>query len=308
MLVKPSRQPRCASRQTAVHSVSGQCSSGSQWDQGTRMIPKPPSYLVSAAVCCGLAGAATLGVVSGNASADVATIPNVVLSGNVIPNPTFSQVNPNGNGPAYWNMGGSYTAGDIWDNANYIAPGATHSASVLTSNAPFTQNYSQWYNGPQNSSVGVKTSQFPTGYGPQPVISLPTGATTVYLSYFYESSAISTDYGAYSYVHLNFYANGGQVGNWTDTYTGTQSTWKNILDTIDLTKYAPGANSFNITISSNPDGITQPTTPQFWVDNISLSNSSTLVPVPEPGLLGAVALGLGAMVLGLRVKRRTHSA
>ena len=308
MLVKPSRQSRRASWQSAAHSVSGRRPSGARGEQGGLMIPRSPSYLLSGAVCCTLVGASMLCVGLEKARADVATIPNVVLSGNVIPNPTFSQVNTNGNGPAYWNMGGSYTAGDIWDNANYIAPGATHSASVLTSNAPFTQNYSQWYNGPQNSSVGVKTSQFPTGYGPQPVISLPTGATTVYLSYFYESSAISTDYGAYSYVHLNFYANGGQVGNWTDTYTGTQSTWKNILDTIDLTKYAPGANSFNITISSNPDGVTQPSTPQFWVDNISLSNSSTLVPVPEPGLLGAVALGLGALVLGLRLKRRTHCA
>ena len=308
MLVNPNRQSRRASRQTAAHSASGRSPSASHWEQEVRRIPKSPSYLISVAVCGALASAAMLCVASGNATADVETIPNVILAGNVIPNPTFSQVNTNGNGPAYWNMGGSYTAGDIWDNQNYIAPGATRSASVLTSNAPFTQNYSQWYNGPQNSSVGVKTSQFPDGYGPQPVISLPTGATTVYLSYFYESSAISTDYGAYSYVHLNFYANGGQVGNWTDTYTGTQSTWKNILDTIDLTKYAPGANSFNITISSNPDGITQPTTPQFWVDDISLSNSSTLVPVPEPGLLGAVALGLGSLVLGLRVKRRPHCA
>ncbi|MGC8541619.1 MAG: hypothetical protein ACP5QA_13465 [Phycisphaerae bacterium] len=299
MLVNPSRQSRRASRQTAVHSASGRSPSASQWEREVRRIPKSPSYLISVAVCGALASAAMLCVASGNATADVETIPNVILAGNVIPNPTFSQVNTNGNGPAYWNMGGSYTAGDIWDNQNYIAPGATESAAVLTSNGSYTQNYSQWYNGNQNSTIG-------NAYGPQPVITLPTGATTVYLSYFYESSAVPTDFGAYSYVHLNFFANGGQVGQWTDTYTGTQSTWKNILDTIDLTKYAPGATAFNITISSNPDGKAQPTTPEFWVDDISLSNSSTLVPVPEPGLLGAVALGLGALVLGLRLKRRLH--
>ncbi len=264
------------------------------------MLFKSRSSLVSAAACGVFAGAAMIFAGAGIATADVETIPNVILSGNVIPNPTFSQVNTNGNGPAYWNMGGSYTAGDIWDNANYIAPGATNSAAVLTSNGSYTQNYSQWYNGNQNSTIG-------NAYGPQPVISLPTGATTVYLSYFYEASAVPTDFGAYSYVHLNFFANGGQVGQWTDTYTGTQSTWKNVLDTIDLTKYAPGATAFNITISSNPDGKAQPTTPEFWVDDISLSNSSTLVPasaVPEPGSLGAVALALAALTLGMYAKQR----
>lgn len=275
------------------------------------MLFKSRSSLVSAAACGVFAGAAMIFAGAGIAKADVETIPNVILSGNVIPNPTFSQVNPNGNGPAYWNMGGGNIAGDIWDNANYIAPGSTASVSVLTSDAPFTTAYSQWYNGPQNSSVGVVTPQFPTGYAAQPDISLPTGATTVYLSYFYESSAISNDFGAYSYVHLNFYANGGQVGQWTDTYTGTQATWKNILDTINLATIAPGANSFNITISSNPDGITQPTTPQFWVEDMSLSNSSTLVPasaVPEPGSLGAVALALAALTLGMYAKPRRSRA
>ena len=169
------------------------------------MLFKSRSSLVSAAACGVFAGAAMIFAGAGIATADVETIPNVILSGNVIPNPTFSQVNTNGNGPAYWNMGGNYTAGDIWDNANYIAPGATNSVAVLTSNGSYTQNYSQWYNGNQDSTIG-------TAYGPQPHISMPTGATTVYLSYFYEASAVPTDFGAYSYVHLNFFANGGQVG------------------------------------------------------------------------------------------------
>ncbi len=263
-------------------------------------LPVIRNYSLAAAACSVIIGTAIMFAGAGIAQADVETIPDVVLAGNVIPNPTFSQVNTNGNGPAFWNMGGNYTAGDIWDNANYIASGATNSVGVLTSNGSYTQNYSQWYNGNKNSTIG-------NAYGPQPVISLPTGATTVYLSYFYEASAVPTDFGAYSYVHLNFFANGGQVGQWTDTYTGTQSTWKNILDTIDLSKYAPGATAFNVTISSNPDGKLQPVMPEFWVDDISLSNSSTLVPVPEPTSLGVFAVALGALGLGLRARRRAFS-
>jgi hypothetical protein len=242
------------------------------------MLFKSRSSLVSAAACGVLAAAAMFCAGVGTANADVVTMQNVILSGNVILNPTFSQPNSNNNGPADWNAAGTTPAGDIWDSANYIAPGANHSVAVQTSTG-----YSQWFTNPE---------------------SLPTGATTVYLSYFYEASALPTT--NESYVHVLFFDNSAHVGNSVDFLSGTQSTWTHVLDTIDLTSVAPTANSFSIAISSNPNTSVPSPSPELWVEDISLSNSSTLVPasaVPEPASLGLVAMGtMGLLLIGRRRK------
>jgi hypothetical protein len=282
---------------------------GSKGSRSSFMLFNSRSSLLSAAVNGVLASAAIIFAGAGIAKADVETIPNVILSGNVIPNPTFSQVNTNGNGPAYWNMGGNYTAGDIWDNANYIAPGATNSVGVLTTSGSYSSPYSQWYSGDLNSTIG-------TAYGPQANITLPTGASTVYLSYYYETGNIPV--GDYSYVHLNFYGGGVQTGQWTDTtptggtgasvLSANQSTWTHVLDTIDLSTIAPGAVKFNITISSNPGTTVITNPPEFWVEDMSLSSSSTLVPVPEPGVLGLLSTLIAAGLVLLRRKNFVRPA
>jgi|GEM_PF-3775309 len=242
------------------------------------MLFKSRSSLVSAAACGVLAAAAMFCAGVGTANADVVTTQNVILSGNVILNPTFSQPNSTNTGPADWNAAGTTPAGDIWDSANYIAPGANHSVAVQTSTG-----YSQWYTNLE---------------------SLPTGATTVYLSYFYEASALPTT--NESYVHVLFFDNSTHVGNLVDSLSGTQPTWTHVLDTIDLTSVAPTANSFSIAISSNPNTSVPSPSPELWVEDISLSNSSTLVPasaVPEPASLGLVAMGtMGLLLIGRRRK------